>query len=233
MGNSKKHIPFKRVMDELEQKHLHFDGTGYEEYHDYADGSEQEQAVRTYQADPYQIVVENTLSDTPLTARLFGRDKYLLATNFGNPTGIKISLGQPGVDYVELLQQSASKPFSTQFMRIESENKLQITKFITVTEKDANGNMFRRPMNMQQYKSAYQQQENMLDVPINEYVDGSTLWEFVLDPDTKVFLTIFPLYKVDTASTLKGRDPIKSYAQARVNTAGIQLLPAQGHQLKR
>ncbi len=212
---------------------MNFDGDHGQEYHDYMDGAGSEDSVKLFQADPYQIVVHNTIKDAPKKAILFGNDKFLLSTRFGSEDGIVITIGQPGVEYVELLQQSSTKPFSTQFMRIESENKLQITKFITVHQKDANGNWFQRPMNMQQFKSAYQQQENMLDAPINEDIDGSTYWEVEIEPDTRVFFTIFPMYKVDTASTLRGRDPIKSYAQARVNTAGIQMLPTNGHQLKR
>lgn len=232
MRNKKRQKPFKSVLDALERKHLNFDGEGFDDDHydyaegdyDYMEGNKRGEPVKLYQADPYQIVVENT-STKAQNAIIFGNDKFLLKTRFGNPTGITITIGQPGVEYVELLQQSSTKPFSTQFMRIESENKLQITKFITVNQKDANGNLFTRPMNMQQYKSAYQQQENLLDVPISEYIDGTTYWEVEIEPNTRVFYTIFPMYKVDTASTLKGHEPIKSYAQARVNTAGVQMLP--------
>lgn len=235
MGNRKNNTPFKRVLDELERKHLNFDGEGYEEeYHDYMDGTTQPaESTKLYQADPYQIVITNADKDNALKATIFGNDKFLLSPRFGNPEGITVSIGQPGVEYIELLQQSSTKPFSTQFMRIESENKLQISKFITVNQKDASGNWFQRPMNMQQYKSAYQQSENMLDAPLNEYIDGTTYWEIEIEPATRVFYTIFPMYKVDTGSTLKGRDPIKSYAQARVNSAGMQLLPNHGKQFKR
>lgn len=229
MGYSKKNTPFKRVLDELERKHLNFDGEGFtEEYHDYMDGSSNATptgGTKLYQADPYQIIVENKHQTSALTVTLFGNDKFLLKPNFGNHASLVITTGQPGVEYVELLQQSSTKPFSTQFMRIESENKLQLTKFITVNQKDANGNWFRRPMNMQQFKSAYQQQETMLDAPINEDVDGSTYWEVEVEPLTRVFYTIFPMYKVDNSSSLKGQGSIKHYGQARVNTAGIQMLP--------
>lgn len=221
----KEKTPFGRVMEELERKYANFDGGDYDEpYYDYADGTPEDNS-RIYQADPYQIVVDNP-TETPLKAILFGNDKFLLTRGFGSEDGIIITIGQPGVEYVELLQQSSTKPFSTQFMRIESENKLQITKFITVNQKDANGNWFRRPMNMQQFKSAYQNQNNMLDAPINEEVNGSTYWEVEVEPQTRVFYTIFPLYKVDTSGTLRGNDPIKTFAPAKVNTGGI-ILPQQ------
>lgn len=111
-------------------------------------------------------------------------------------------------------------------MRIESANPLQVSKFLTIYQKDANGNLFQRSVNMQQYKSAYQNQNNMLDAPINENIDGSTYWEIDIEPATRVFYTIFPMYKVDTSGTLKGNDPIKSFGPAKVNTAGI-VLPQQ------
>lgn len=234
MGNSKEHTPFKRVLDKLEKKHFNFEGEGYEEdeHHDYMDGSRAGQPVKMYQADPYQIIIENKTTE-PLTAIVFGHDRNLLKPRFGNPEGILVNLGQPDSEYVELLQQSASQPFITQFLRVESPNVLQLSRFITVTTKNANGNYSRRPLNMQQYKSAYQQQENILDVPINESVNGTKAWEMVIEPETRVIYTIFPSYKVDTSSTLYGNDPIKTYAQARVNTAGLQLPMHNGRQLKR
>ncbi len=229
MKKRKENSPFGRVMDELERKYSNFDGDS-EPFYDYVEGAPEENA-RIYQADPYQIVVHNP-TELPLKAILFGNDKFLLKPLFGSETGIVITIGQPGVEYVELLQQSSTKPFSTQFMRIESENALQTTKFITVNQKDANGNWFQRPMNMQQFKSAYQNQNNMLDAPINEEVNGSTYWEVEIEPKTRVFYTIFPLYKVDTSGTLRGNDPIKTFAPARVNTGGL-ILPQASNLLKR
>lgn len=232
MKQQRKRIPFESILDSVERKYSNFDGSGYEEAsYDYMEGGHEE-PPRLYQADPYQIIVENR-DKIAQKVILFGNDKFLLKPNFGNPLTTIVTIGQPGVDYVELLQQSSTKPFSTQFMRIESENKLQISKFITIHQKDANGNWFQRPINMQQFKSAYQNMENMLDAPINEHIDGSTYWEVEIEPLTRVFYTIFPMYKVDTSATLKGQEPIKSFAPARVNTAGLALPQANRNILKR
>lgn len=221
MKSNKKQTPFKQVLDSLDKKYSNFDGDGFDEpLYDYIEGAPEEN-VRLYQADPYQIVVENTDKTTTQKVIIFGNDKFLLRPNFGSNIAIKITIGQPGVEYVELLQQTSTKPFSTQFMRIESENKLQLTKFITVHQKDANGNWFQRPMNMQQFKSAYQNQDTMLDAPINEHIDGSTYWEVEIEPNTRVFYTIFPMYKVDNAGTLKGNEAVKAFAPARVNTLSL------------
>lgn len=228
MKSNRKRTPFEEVLNHLDRKYSNFDGSGYEEpYYDYIEGAPEEinKTTKVFQADPYQIIVENP-DKLAHKAILFGNDKFLLKPNFGSDPEIKITMGQPGVEYVELLQSSQS-PFLTQFMRIESENKLQISKFITVNQKNANGNWFQRPMNMQQFKSAYQNQENMLDAPINEEIKGSTYWEIEIEPLTRVFYTIFPLYKVDTSEPLRGNEAIKTFAPARVNTAGQLILPQQ------
>jgi hypothetical protein len=232
MNLNQRGIPFSRILDEMDKRYSHFDGGYNEPYYDYIEGAPEESA-KVYQADPYQIVVENGDPLKVGKAILFGNDRFLLKTNFGSDTNIKITIGQPGVEYVELLQQSSTKPFSTQFIRVESSNTLQVSKFITIYQKDANGNLFQRALNMQQFKSAYQNQTNMLDAPITENIDGSTYWEIDIEPSTKVFYTIFPMYKVDTSGTLKGNEPIKTFAPARVNTAGIVLPQQQGLQLRR
>ncbi|MNU98618.1 hypothetical protein D3C71_887300 [compost metagenome] len=228
MNLNHKRTPFAEVLNHLDRKYSNFDGSGYQEpYYDYIEGAPEEvnNTTKVFQADPYQIIIENP-DKVAHKAILFGNDKFLLKNNFGSDPEIKITMGQPGVEYVELLQ-SSQNPFLTQFMRIESENKLQISKFITVNQKNANGNWFQRPMNMQQYKSAYQNQENMLDAPINEEIKGSTYWEIEIEPLTRVFYTIFPLYKVDTSEPLRGNEAIKTFAPARVNTAGQLILPQQ------
>ncbi len=223
---NQKRTPFAEVLNHLDRKYSSFDGSGYEQpYYDYIEGAPEEPVSKVFQADPYQIIVENP-DKIAHTAILFGNDKFLLKNNFGSDPEIIIRMGQPGVEYVELLQ-SSQNPFLTQFMRIESENKLQISKFITVHQKNPNGNVFTRSINMQQFKSAYQNQETMLDAPINEEIKGSTYWEIVIEPLTRVFYTIFPLYKVDTSEPLRGNEAIKTFAPARVNTAGGLVLPQQ------
>ena len=225
MKSNHKRTPFAEVLNHLDRKYSNFDGTGFQEpYYDYIEGAPEEPTTRVYQADPYQIIVENP-DKIAHKAILFGKNKFSSTPNFGSHPQITLTMGQPGVEYVELLESSASA-FITQFMRIETENKLQITKFITVNERNPNGNSNQRSLNMQQFKSAYQNQENMLDAPINEKITGSTFWEIEIEPLTRVFYTIFPLYKVDISEPLSGNEAIKTFAPARVNTAGL-VLPQQ------
>ncbi|MNJ85730.1 hypothetical protein D3C87_32090 [compost metagenome] len=225
MKSNHKRTPFAEVLNHLDRKYSSFDGTGYQEpYYDYIEGAPEEPVSRIYQADPYQIIVENP-DKVVHKAILFGKNKFSSKPNFGSDPEIKITMGQPGVEYVELLEASASA-FITQFMRIESDNKLQITKFITINDHNPNGNSNRRSLNMQQFKSTYQNLENMLDAPISEKITGSTYWEIEIEPLTRVFYTIFPLYKVDISEPLVGNEAIKTFAPARVNTAGL-ILPQQ------
>lgn len=229
MRQNQNRTPFSKVLDEIDRKYSNFDGDSYQQpYYDYADGM-QEETSRLYQADPYQIIIENTTGDAQ-RARIFGHDRYLLRPNFGNSEGIEITMGQPDTEYVEVLHASATNPFSTQLIRIESENPIQLTKFLSVTTKGISGNGQRQVINMQQYKSAYQNDKNMIDAPLNLFVNGHTMWEVEVEAKTRVFYTIFPMYKVDTSATLQGAQPIKTFAPASVNTAGI-LLPQSASNL--
>lgn len=230
---NQRRTPFADVLNQLDRKYSSFDGSGYQEpYYDYIEGAPTENTqtsstgTKLYQADPYQVIIHNTSKTDAATAIIFGHDKFLLKSNFGSDATIQITMGQPGVDYVELLQASAN-PFCTQFIRVESENQLQISKFVTIHQKNVNGNSSQRSLNMQQFKSAYQNQVNMLDAPVNEEINGSTYWEILIEPDTTVLYTIFPLYKIDTSEPLKGNEAIKAYSPARVNTGGLVLPQAQ------
>lgn len=226
MGQNQNRTPFSKVLDEIDRKYSNFDGDGYQQpYYDYAEGI-QDEPSKLYQADPYQIIIENKSTSAEM-AYLFGFNRLLLAKNFGNPETIRLTMGQPDTEYVEILQSSATNPFSTQMIRIESENPLQVTKFLSVTKKGISGNGHRQTINMQQYKSAFQNDKNMIDAPLNLFVDGSTYWQIEIEPETRVFYTIFPMYKVDTSATLQGEQPIKSFAPAKVNTASIVLPQAQ------
>lgn len=229
--NKKDKTDFERILDEIEGKdEFHnFDGEdyGYEEYYEEYENMEGKPVNRKklYRANPYQIIIQNT-TDKPLKAILFGNDKFLLKPNFGSDRGIIIGTGQSGVEYVELLQRSSTKQFKTQHIRIESDNILQLSKPMTIHKKDGAGVWQQTPLNLHIYRSPYQNSEKIIDVDDVEIaLDGSTYFEVEIEPKTRIFYSIFPLYAIDTADTLKGRDPIKSYAPARVNTGAVSIRP--------
>lgn len=101
-----------------------------------ADGGMQGAVVPAKQPTPYQVNVTNT-TPNPLTVVLFGLNTYLLTPNFGTSVGVTVTPAQSNVSYLELLQQSASNPFSTSLIRIQTSNPSQITQILTLTSKDA------------------------------------------------------------------------------------------------
>ena len=127
------------------------DGYGYGADGDYyyADGDEMGMSYATgrpamrvpaKQPSPYQVNVSNTTAGN-LTVQLFGLNTYLLTPNFGSSVGVTVTPAQTNVSYLELLQQSASQPFETSLIRIQTTTLPQLTQIITVTSKDANGQL--------------------------------------------------------------------------------------------
>jgi hypothetical protein len=106
---NRKKTPFKSVLDHLEKKYSNFDGDAYEgEIYDYAEGSESVSQPKMYQADPYQIVVENTTTKA-LKSIIFGNDKFLLKITLVQQQELPfrlVNLGLNTLSYCNKLQQS-------------------------------------------------------------------------------------------------------------------------------
>ncbi|CAG5086788.1 hypothetical protein [Parvicella tangerina] len=220
---------FERILGELEGKEQfhHLDGEEYEVYEEYENHSEMKlPQKKLFRANPYQIIVFNP-TDKALKAVLYGNDKFLLKDNFGSDRGIEITTGQSGVEYVELLQRSSTLPFKIQHIRVESDSDLQLSKPIVINEKNGRGNLSQRLINLHIYRSPYQNLKNIIDIDREEEidVDGSTFFEVEVEPKTRIIYSIFPMYEVNTGDTLKGRDPIKAFANAKVNTGAISIRP--------
>jgi hypothetical protein len=178
-------------------------------------------AGATYKSPtPYQVTVANTTAGT-LTAVLFGKNQYLLSTNFGSATGITVTPAQTNVSYLFLLQQSSDQPFETSLIRIQSSNSSQITQILTVTVLDANGQSATLPIITQSYFSSYQQQSGILDVPYSLKIDGNTSVSFPVLATTTVIITFFPAEKVDVARSLNNKGAKAIYGNPQVNLGGM------------
>ena len=202
-----------------------FDDYGFEGYDNFADDYGFDDSNFAGQPQPksptpYQVTVENTTAGT-LTAILFGKNQYLLSTNFGSATGIIVTPAQNNVSYLFLLQQSADQPFETSLIRIQSANTVQITQILTVTVLDANGQSATLPIITQSYFSSYQQQSGILDVPYSLKIDGNTSVSFPVLATTVVIITFFPSEKVDTARALNGKGAKAVYGNPQVNLGGM------------
>jgi hypothetical protein len=133
---------------------------------------------------PYQLLVQNTTAGT-LNLVMFGYNQFLLSTNFGSSVGLSVTPAQSNVSYLQLLTQSASQPFETSLIRVQSSNASQVTQIITVTVSDANGQSATLPIITQSYFSSYQQQSGILDVPYSVKIDANTsLTSSILRPSS-------------------------------------------------
>lgn len=169
---------------------------------------------------PYQITVTNTTGGA-LTVVLFGKNQYLLSTNFGSATALTVAPSQTNISYLELLNQSADQPFETSLIRIQSDVPTQITQILTVTVKDANGQSATLPIITQSYFSSYQQQAGILDVPYNLKIDGNTNITSTILANSVTTYTFFPAEKVNASKGLAGKQPLQVYGNPQVNLGGM------------
>jgi hypothetical protein len=182
-------------------------------------------AVPAKQPTPYQVNVTNTTAGT-LTVNLFGLNSFLLTANFGSSTGVTVTPAQSNVSYLELLQQSASQPFETSLIRVQTSNASQITQILTLTSKDANGQLCQIPIITQSYFSANQFQSTILDIPYPVKIDGNTFLTFPILANTTATYTFFPAEKVNVARNLNGQDQQQVYANPAVPVAVPMFAPA-------
>lgn len=213
---------FNRYINEAEN----FSGFGGDEYWDFdaanvdlmADGGAAPVAIAEAPAQtprPYSLVIQNT-NPTAATAVLFGKNKFLLATNFGSDTGVIITPSYSDVEYVEMLQQSGSQPFDTSLIRIQSSNSTQITQILNVTSKDANGQVFTDPIITQNYFSSMQFQSGILDAPVRLTINENSYITFTVLASTTLTMTFFPEAKTNIARALGGKSPVKLYGSPQV-----------------
>lgn len=190
---------------------------------DNADGDEVQATSTASSAPtptPYSVIVANTTAGT-LTCILFGKNQWLLTTNFGSAAGLTVTPAQTNVSYLELLQQSADMPFETSLIRVQSSNATQVTQIWTVTTKDANGQQATLPIIMSNYFSAYQQQSGIMDVPYSLRIDGNTQVAFPVLASTTVTVTFFPALKANQTREIAGKNAVQQYGAPAVNVGGV------------
>ncbi len=130
----------------------------------------------------YSIDFENT-TDKPLKCVLFGCNYNLLRENFGSDNGIKISLSHKELSYIHALQQSQSRPIKTKMIKIVSDNVKQLSTVLSLTSKDANGQMCQIPIITNSFMT--NDIKNVLPFSYNARIDGGTSLSFYIEPNTK------------------------------------------------
>lgn len=199
---------------------LGFDGDSFDGNDGFDGDSNATGAAVGKQPSPYQVSITNS-TPNPLLCTLFGMNQYLLTPNFGSAVGITVIPSQSNVTYLELLQQSASQPFETSLMRIQSVNTAQITQIITITSKDANGQLCQIPLITQSYFSANQFQSGILDIPFALRIDGNTNLQFTVLGNTTVVMTFFPRDKANLSRNLNRQGALQNYAFPSVPVAAM------------
>jgi hypothetical protein len=174
--------------------------------------------VAAKQPTPYQVNVTNTTGATG-TVVLFGLNTFLLTANFGSSVGVTVTPAQVNVSYLELLNQSASQPFETSLIRIQTSNASQLTQILTLVSKDANGQLCQIPIITQSYFSANQFQSTILDVPYPVKIDGNTYVTFPILANTTATYTFFPAEKINTARILGNGSSLQKYSAPAVPVA--------------
>lgn len=183
-----------------------------------ADAAERVAAPERRSPSPYQLVITNTTAGT-LAAVLFGKNIYLLSTNYGSAVGLTVEPSQSNVSYLQLLQQSGDQPFETSLIRIQTTTNTQLTQIVNITSTDANGQQCTIPLITQSYFSANQFQSTILDIPYNLKIDGNTYLTYNVLADETVTMTFFPAEKANVSRMLGGASTLQKYGVPSVPVA--------------
>ena len=167
---------------------------------------------------PYQLVITNTTAGA-LNAVLFGKNIYLLSTNFGSAVGLTVTPSQSNVSYLQLLSQSGDQPFETSLIRIQTTTNTQLTQIVNITSTDANGQQCTIPLITQSYFSANQFQSTILDIPYSLKIDGNTYLTYSVLAGEVVTMTFFPAEKANVSRMLGGASKKKKYGVPQVPVA--------------
>jgi hypothetical protein len=151
-------------------------------------------------SQPYIIKIENkTKKEQRVT--IYGSNQNRHLSNFGAPKGVAVTSWLPGVTYGQILAQSETKPFRTEFLRVSSVNTQAINNPITVSYKDANGTMYRAPVIP--LLDPYQQQSTIVDIRKTVTVDGSTDFTLDIPKKTTVHIYVYPSEILSLVALLK------------------------------
>ena len=186
-----------------------------------ANGSGNAGAAQT--PKPFKVIVYNS-TDVDLSAVLFGFNKYGGASNFGSAAGLEITTGFTGVDYSQLLRQSAFEPFETSLMRVRSSNQSQVLETLNITVTNSDGSQCTSALNTEDYFSVAQQQATFVDVPVAITLNGSTYITTTILAEARVTYTFFPSETVNTSRALRNfsGNPVRQFGAPAVQILANQ-----------
>lgn len=147
---------------------------------------------------PYVVQFENK-TDEPKTARLFGFNFFYRDKNNGSDEGIEV-INLSGTTYEHLLSQSASNPFKTALVVLQSQNKEVFNKVASHFSADANGNSVTKAIWFQ--FDVYQQQSDQVNKHRIDVIDGNSYYKFEIPPKSKIVVSVYPASIVHLAKSL-------------------------------
>lgn len=196
-------------------------GMGNDLYFSGANGAGNAPAVRT--PKPFKVIVYNS-TGSDASAVLFGFNKYGGASNFGSAAGLELTTGFTGVEYAQLLRQSAFEPFETSLMRVRSSNTSQVLETLNITVTNSDGSQCTDALNTEDYFSVAQQQATFVDVPVSLTINGSAYITTTILAGARATYTFFPIGTVSTARSLPGfsGNPVKTFSAPAVQILANQ-----------
>lgn len=175
------------------------------------------QAAPRKSPNPFRITIVNSTGGT-LTAKLFGNNIYNATANYGSAAGLVVTTGMSNTTYFQLLLQSATQPFETSLIRVESSNTSQVTQVLNITSRNAAGFACSYPLAPEDYFSVAQLIQTRVDIEYSQIIDGNTFIDVDILAGATVKYTFFPLEQVNTTRALRGvsETPLTSFAAPAV-----------------
>ncbi len=164
---------------------------------------------------PYIIQIANAnLVDTDIT--LWNSFSNRGIANNGNPAGITISSGMPGVTYAEMLAESETKNFQCGmvYMKVLAGSNGILDAAITLTTGASTGQKSTDPLTPD--LDPNQTLTNVLVFYCDFKINGFTNWVVTMPPSTTVRYKFYNTTTVDAGRALSNNPAVKGYVAPQI-----------------
>lgn len=169
-------------------------------------------------AQPFIIKIRNTTASPISNVVVLGANVNLNyggsvpgSTNYGNPSGITISMGISGITYAELLFQTVTQPFTVGYTYIHT-NVSQVFETFSLQHKDANGNLVQK--NLIPILDPYQKITRTVPIEDIYTIDGNAMFTFSqVRNGVTIRLYLYPTEKINIRKILDNQNPAELYAK--------------------
>lgn len=168
-------------------------------------------------SQPYILNVKNTTGADISNVSILGAYDFIgtAAPGYGNTAGISIDMGIANVSYTAFLYQSMNKPFKVGLTYMSSATAAQVLETMTITQKDANGNIASKVMTPT--IDPYQNQNDKVAFKFEYSIDGYTsitISKILANSTLKLYF--YPSETISTSRALNGRKAVQGYGNPRV-----------------